>query len=310
MPTYHLRIALWQLPTMVTNAPDGAPNTVADLSHDERCRRLEERLAAADRIFKGMPAPAGARTLDLFAAPEYLFALSAALHFVDVQTKDRILEKLKGMTRRFPNILLFPGTVAWKKPMKEAGWFGKDRSKDAYRRLALMTQKHPTGRGNYDQHKERLDGADKRTTYFAQNTAYVMKNGKVLLKYHKMADGGEVFREDRQDGMVIWVPGERKGTFQVEGLDVGLEICAERGAEILQKWDVSDLDIHVLISASHPSGTVPARTREGGYLLHADANHPPAAFRKTSGKSQLVTPQHSFPALGGTVSYYALNLTK
>jgi predicted amidohydrolase len=221
-----------------------------------------------------------------------------------------VVEKIKAMTKRFPNILLFPGTIAWKKRMKESGVFGKDRSKAAYRRLDYMTGKHTTGAGNYNQHRERLDQADKKETFFAQNTAYVMKNGRIVLKYHKMADGGEVFKGDRADGMVVWVPGERKGTFNLDGLDVGLEICAERGAGILGKLGVGNLDVHVLISASHPANPSSALTKDGGYLLHADAHLPPAAYRKSGGASTPVPARHSFPSLGGTVSYYGLSLSR
>jgi hypothetical protein len=310
MAEYFLRIALWQVGTMVSNSGNAPANAVSGLNHDERCRILEERLSAASSILSGYEAPAGAKVVSVFAAPEYLFAASDTTHFVDVATKDRVIEKLKQMTRRFPNILLFPGTIAWKKRMKEDGRFGKDRSKAAYRRLDIMTQKHPTGSGNYQQHRDRLDQAEMRTTWFAQNTAYVMKDGKIVLKYHKMADGGEVFREDREDGMVVWVPGERKGKVQVEGLDFGLEICAERGAGMLEKWEISNLDVHVLISASHPANPGNTGTRNGGYLLHADAHHPPAAYRKNGGASTVVRARHSFPSLGGTVNYYGLPLTK
>jgi hypothetical protein len=314
MAEYFLRAALWQLPTMVSNAPDGARNVVAELTHDERCRLLEERLKAASRIFASIEPPSGATVIDVFAAPEYLFAASAITHFVDVSTKDRILAKLKQMTERYPQVLLFPGTIAWKKPMKESGTFGKNRSKTAYRRLENMTATHASGKGNYDQHKDRLDKAraDRtlKGTFFAQNTAYVMRGGRLVLKYHKLADGGEVFKEDREDGMVIWVPGERKAAFTIDGLDVGLEICAERGAGILRKMGVGELDVHVMISASHPANESTTLARNGGYLLHADAHHPPAAYRRGAGGVTVVKERFSFEAKGGRVSYYGLPLTK
>ena len=206
MADYFLRVALWQLGTMVSDSGGAPANAVAGLSHDERCRQLEERLDAATRIFDGYGAPAGSKTFDIFAAPEYLFAATATTHFVDVATKDRVVEKIKAMTRRYPNILLFPGTIAWKKRMKETGLFGKDRSKTAYRRLDYMTNTHTTGAGNYKQHRDRLEAADTRTTWFAQNTAFVLKNGKIVLKYHKVADGGEVFRGTARTG---WWSGYR-----------------------------------------------------------------------------------------------------
>lgn len=39
--------------------------------------------------------------------------------------------------------------------------------------------------------------------------------------------------------MVIGVPGERSVTFTVDGLDVGLENCAERGAGIIRKMEAA-----------------------------------------------------------------------
>jgi predicted amidohydrolase len=219
----------------------------------------------------------------------------------------------KAMTQRYPNILLFPGTIAWKKPMKETRrFFDKDRSKRAHRRLDFMTNKYNSGKGNYDQHKSRLTEAlaDDREVYYAQNTAYVMKKGKVVLKYHKMADGGEVFREDRQDAMVVWVPGNRKGTFSLDGLKFGLEICAERSARMLEQWNAGDVDVHVMIAASNNASPNTANITQGGYLLHADANHPPAAYQRAGGNSVPVAAARSFPSLGGTVSCYGLDFSK
>jgi hypothetical protein len=73
---------------------------------------------------------------------------------------------------------------------------------------------------------------------------------------------------------------------------------------------VGNLDIHVLISASHPANPASAMTRDGGYLLHADAHLAPSAYRKNGGASAAVPARHSFPSLGGTVSYYTLPLTR
>ena len=109
--------------------------------------------------------------------------------------------------------------------------------------------------------------------------------------------------------MVIWVPGERKAAFAVDGLDVGLEICAERGAGILRKMGVAELDVHVMISASHPANES-TTSRDGGSLLHADSHHRPAAYKRGRGGVTAVPARYSFDAQGGHVSYYGLPLTK
>lgn len=273
MATYQLNIALWQIPTMVVSdrGSDAATtrerqmgNVVGDMTIDHRMTLLEKRVQKAATYFATQPAPDGARVVTVFAAPEYLFADASDSHFISQGDKDRLLGKLKDMSKRHPNIVFFPGTVAWKKPARRSGFWAKtflpSREKQAKKRIESFSNYHTGSKKRFNTMK----GGD-ANYWLAENTCYVMHDGKTLLKYHKRNDGGETNRT--MDGAdVFWIPGPRDPFFTHNGLDFGLQICAEMGSELAQT-----VDLQVAISASHPLREGKLKLRPGGYACHADA---------------------------------------
>jgi len=285
MAKYRINIALWQVPTMVVNsgntAKDGHQrallNTIASQSLDERMALLRKRLGRADAFFRNAPVPARHTSVTVFAAPEYLFARNASEHFISATDKDQLLTELVTLSGDFPHVVLFPGTIAWKKPA--AGPSSQDPVLSARGQKALV-QRAKGGRNVYSGNDVRAfkQAQDSEDPYHvARNTCYVMHDGAPVLKYHKRDNGGETNRStDGED--VFFVHGARDGIFQAAGLTFGLKICAEVRTALTQL-----VDVQVVISASSPVTAGDMQLQPGGYCCHADAIRPPTVWHKTKG---------------------------
>lgn len=286
MAKYRINMALWQVPTMVVNSGNAAKdghqrallNTMADQSLEERMALLRKRVGKADAFFRNAPAPAKHTSVTVFAAPEYLFARNASEHFITEEHKDQLVKELIKLSADFPHVVLFPGTIAWKK----AAVSPEDTR---YPLLSARGQKARLQRakGGTAVYSARDAKAFQRAQdsddlyYLARNTCYVMHRGEIVLKYHKRDNGGETNREtDGED--VFFVHGARDGVFQAAGLSFGLKICAEVRTALTEL-----VDVQVVISASSPLTPGDMQLRPGGYCCHADAIRPPTVWHRTKG---------------------------
>jgi len=282
MAKYRINVALWQVPTMVVNnhsKPQLAEyeraltNTVATRSLDERMALLRKRVGKADAFFRAHPRPPDRRHVTLFAAPEYLFARSASEHFVSEKDKDHLLKELVALSEDFPDVLLFPGTIAWKKPAI------KDLSEPPSlidRGEKARLQRARSGEGAYLRSEIKAFNEAQKSGeqyYLARNTCYVMHRGKLLVKYHKRDSGGET--DPVSDGKdVFFVHGALDSVFELDGLSFGLKICAEVRTDLSRP-----VDVQVVISAAHPVTDTSMQLLPGAYCCHADAIRPPTVWR-------------------------------
>ena len=112
------------------------------------------------------------------------------------------------------------------------------------------------------------------------NTSYVFYNGEITFQYDKMNDGGELSIAKRHGLTPKY--GSKLGTFEWEGLKLGIEICADGGK--LSGRGIHDRDLLFLISCGNSilSGSMGA-VRKGGYGVVADGF---AGVYKTSHQTQ------------------------
>ena len=304
MPT-ELRVALWRVPTIVAGNDIEATvlNMISLYTHEQRLDLLRDGVDQALTHFGA--APVGTTVINVFVVPEYFFAFSHRLHFVDEHTKDLTVSGLKEISKR-GNTLLFPGTIPWMKTMKKGNaftsLFQSSRYNRAIDRITKTRELFEPGKNDKSDKPVSVQTIDKArrgkgtgTLYYAQNTAWVMRGGEVLLKYHKRMNGSEINQADldrmKDNGdSVVWVPGARSGTFTLDNVAFGLEICAEHDGGALQQTMTGGLaDVHVVISATmavQPDKR--GHVRDGGYLLHCDAVNPPSAFQKQGGAFVLI----------------------
>lgn len=301
-----LRVSLWRVPTIVSGSDiEGVVrNMISHYTHEQRLDLLRDGVDRAIAHF-GAP-PAGTTVVNVFVVPEYFFAYTHRLHFVDEHTKDLTVRGLTEISRH-GNTVLFPGTVPWIKPMKKGNaftsMFQSSRYNRAIDRILKTRELFESGKATKDDEpvsvqKVRSAKAGKTTgdVYYAQNTAWVMRGGEVLLKYHKRMNGSEISQADidylKTNGdTVVWVPGIRTGSFTVDGLVFGLEICAEHDGRALQTMMGGALaDVQVVISATMRVQTDKSHVRDGGYLLHCDAVEAPSVHRKQGAAFALIAP--------------------
>jgi len=275
-------VAIWHLNTRVDTA-GGVPVT-------NKLRDLRAKLVAADQAFSRLGAQPG--DIQLFAAPEYYFAKSGdKILGYSAAEKDQIKQGLLQLSATYPDVVLIPGTVAWKEELNRA-----DRATTAAQVTtaiaSLPGNMPPTYGAELQSAHDRIKlgknrfGLQKATKmrWFGYNTAYVYSAGVSVGELNKSVPFFEFSGEDPGDKIVM-IPGFTSGAMTMPVLDgatpgqrltVGVEICADHGPGRLANCSGGRVDIHVLVSATqiaqHPAA------REGGLFVHADSNKPPAVY--------------------------------
>uniref|UniRef100_A0A372IUG7 CN hydrolase domain-containing protein n=1 Tax=Paracidobacterium acidisoli TaxID=2303751 RepID=A0A372IUG7_9BACT len=197
--------------------------------------------------------------LFIFVAPEYYFKRTLTQRCLTKDERDRTRDAMSILAQSLPNLLLIPGTVAWRKPLdKKAHAKASERLE---RRLALdgaytgaRTLPKPSSGGMFGKSKVKADAA--------YNTAYLYM-GTRIMKYHKMEDAGELAEEDEG---AIFVPGDGNNVFTVASLRVGIEICADHQAHHLRE----KVDIHIVSSASVARRDEHVMAKDGGLYIRAN----------------------------------------
>jgi len=278
MPTT-VQVGIWNVGCSVGTGPpmQTLMNFTGALAHNDRFRLLQDVVASA--LFLMPPPPMTAPAIRLFLAPEYLFAKSAEKHAASYDAKTQILTSLVSLSAQYPALILFPGTVAY---CKELVTTTKNR-------LAKYAHAMPT------------NPSMPRPVRVAHNTAYVFHNGQQVFKYRKATDASELDEEERAGGRMVYVAGTGPSVFNLMGQTIGIEICADHESGCLSRGRASDLDIHVILSASATFKPTFACVREGGIVCHADSSNPPNVYQKVHGT---MVPQ---PTLGTVSPDPALN---
>lgn len=216
----------------------------------------------------------------VFMAPEYFFSNDRAQQdrFFGHNVKRAIISEIHALAKRYPKLLIIPGTLLWTKSTVtlDAGdnfaLKGPTVSK-AYGRLIQSDPLNWDGRkfdkgwaySRADWSKSMLKSPEadaKRAqgafnhdvmlttpgyvTEIAQNVAYVCLGDKVL-KYHKIGNFKEVFGEERN---LVFIPGAIKGEFQVGAVKYGLEVCMDHGLGVLGA--TSDAHVRLIVSSFTP----------------------------------------------------------
>jgi predicted amidohydrolase len=204
-------------------------------------------------------------------------------------------QTLATLSTRFQDVLLIPGSVAWRKQI--AGQYARQK----YQRRLLNTSDINMALAQDDRFgthstvfptsfegdprravltiQDKIDLlGDGTAVYVAKNTAHCYFNGACIFKYNKIGDFHEV-----QHGIdTVHIPSGRAGRFTIPAipwLDFGIAICYDQSlsAQIdgpqgepfkyaLQRTETA-VDIHMLLSAHINPFVQNAHLKQGGYLL-------------------------------------------
>jgi hypothetical protein len=116
------------------------------------------------------------------------------------------------------------------------------------------------------------------------NTALAVSDGKTVAAYAKQHAGGDdwfAYAFGKR-----WVPGKSKGVFRWNGLDVGLEICADHHAGTLRAFAGDKLDLQIIVSNGTRIFPEHAAVKPGGYVMICDgrADTEQAVKRRVGGQ--------------------------
>jgi len=210
----------------------------------------------------------------VFVAPEYLFAQSGTQHLLDGATHlQAILASIQSISAKYPHVLLFPGTIAYRKSI--AGQSVRARV-NVYEDM-IFWQKQ-TARPEQETNKDKILKIAMRGDDFeiAQNKAYAYLAGKKLLEYTKRGDFHEVTRSD-DNGRVTYVPGSQSGTLRAFDKSFGVEVCLDHNLGYATRSGGDNFDVHIITSAA--VDPVPANEKtvgsvngKVGFVVHASSN--------------------------------------
>ncbi|OEZ63805.1 hypothetical protein [Duganella sp. HH105] len=309
---------------------------IQDIPLATRMNELREAVGRADeavmRIVRETGASLGDTPLGVFVAPEYMFAHQIGRG--DHNTGDRrhiseadksvLLGELTALSTAYPRLLLIPGTIAWRKTFDRVG-AKQTSTKTGLPKAVSRQDKAVAALQTYANHMqfamdERLAGrrrslggtahnapttAEKvaevtaaAAIYMARNTAYVLLNGAVVLKYNKRGDYHEVVQADHA---TIHIPGSQMGRFEVQPVQsvlqpgvpqprpitFGLEVCLDHACGTARR-DLAahaggEVDIHIVSSALVSIGNERLVCKPGGYLIHACSHRPWSKVMRKNG---------------------------
>lgn len=230
---------------------------------------------------------------------------------IEEDEKERHLTRFKQMSETCKGLVIIPGTIAWRKPLLRSGpkllhskgrlagqaktvsrqekavqavKYYAERQKMQLARPLSGPLHTPLGPRPALTTQQKLDALEQAgpllnlsdVQFLARNTAYVLYNGDVKLKYNKQGDFHEVL-----DGMkTIHIPGKLDGRFNIYNddhsrrIDFGIEICLDHVFQTTGKEipHLGEVDIHVISSAQVSEREEFVAVRDGGYLVHACSN--------------------------------------
>lgn len=170
----------------------------------------------------------------MFLAPEHLFRRSSTRMANLAADAAAIVHAVEQFSAGYPDLMVVPGTIVWLEEKKLAGYFGR---------------KH-----------------------LARNSAYVFCNGQLVFRYDKHHDAGELLAAETQNAKFL--PGQLMGSFDLWGLDFGIEICMDHAQERLVKQaklqGTARFDIHMIISSTIHNIGNNLHVKDGGLVIHAD----------------------------------------
>jgi hypothetical protein len=118
-----IHVALWSVDTKIQKNGNES-NVLRGLSMTDRVNLLGRVVEKAyEKVARGfiqsLPEKIGdapPRWALMFVAPEYLFARSDREHLITEAEKRDVVLRLQALSREWPEMIMVPGTIAWKKP--------------------------------------------------------------------------------------------------------------------------------------------------------------------------------------------------
>jgi len=320
------RISPMLIPRNAPSSPEVIRQTVIGMVLEEtsmQSKSIPERIAIVENSLNGfmdivdeaLPFKENEHRLrGIFLAPEYMFAnvkeaitktspstnkvkvvpqqhKPQDIRHLDESAMPGLLDKFQNLSARCRNILIIPGTVAWRRRRSDCQPSGVDQyhqavtgsvtyfpkpsraelPSDVNSRSLAFREFYGLVPQTYSEKISSFDTAD----FFAHNTAFVYYNGINVAKYHKIGDYHEVL--GRKD--TIHIPSVQPCRFDCGGMKFGLSICLDddlhatpHGTHVQIQRTSDPVDFHIKLSATAPARIECTNLLPGGFLLSCDAD--------------------------------------
>ncbi len=283
-------------------------------SINERVRRLDTMLHLTEQAMKSVSADLNVNLpyKGIFLAPEYYFTRKHPHNVRAAMRDDRRLtleQQLQGLSQKYPQILIVPGTVfyhkRWKRPKvdtlkfdprtglrtlpktsdrdRRERWIGQLDSyvgqvppkRDANDRDFVSWQHTGYSAGgknvpSLNRMKAEFEDED-GDVYAAKNATYFFLDGKRLAKFDKQTDYGEAMGAPPDD--LSFVPAVFKQCPDLNGYRFGAEICFDHANGMLARRRITPLHFHIVVSDWAVTSTGNMAMTNGGYYAHASTNY-------------------------------------
>lgn len=331
-------VGLWSVDTLQSSF------TLADVN--QRIEWLAKALKALNDRVSREKFPKAQTVRGIFLAPEYFLAHKKkksgdatqwdAERTISAVQRDSCVQRICKLSKNYPNILIIPGSIAWKKTFERDARDKKTTDRrlrgighiehyinldnnyhiggTTARKLDIdgtityrpsMAAKKEIVRGNSftENVKGKIFHTEKMIKYYMRNTAYVFHNGNIIYKYHKLGD----FFESINTSDTVFIPSQRSPIVSIQvtasqKMTFGFEICLDHNLGTLnaisKDTGAAPLDFHTICSASVENEINNMCMRDGGYMLHASSEQQSTAIyeRVGSDKRPVLTIENSYPS--------------
>jgi predicted amidohydrolase len=314
MPNHYLTVGLYHVDTKAEqHSSTGSRLKYIRMALD---KFMSETLKNPPPANSSVALPPGGTPKYMFVAPEYTFAnpirekkdqkfdhFYGVERYVEEKEKDEIYNELRAISKNYPEVLLLPGSIAWRKPLtraKDAKYVDKGKTYSAHKPGTVKTSSRADkafnalldhanyaaklAGGDVDRDGGALDGHQTPTYidkavevldpsgYMAQNTLYGFLGGACVLKYAKQGD----FHEVTSGAKTTFIPGVYKGPFTIGALTLGIEICLDHVWGFVRPKinGTAEPLIHLVISAyAKKQDHRKSQMKQGGYFVHCSSKY-------------------------------------
>jgi predicted amidohydrolase len=272
-------ISLWTYPT---------------LDKASMLKTIDERLAALEKAVEACAKTVTTLGADIelanefhaiFAAPEYYFTAPAATRTALTATqKDLLYIKLAALSKKYPKILMLPGSIFFKEEIDTEVARTKMKS---HLLMSEITAKSTLAKPDYEDVLSGWTtssgvrvpalkdiatelGRDAPTGERVRNVAYVLLGGERQAMYDKHVDFTESIGASPDN--LFFIPGTQDQCPVIGNFKFGVEICFDHASAVLSRRNVSKLDFHIVLSAWTSNSETNMAMAKGGFFLHASSN--------------------------------------
>lgn len=235
---------------------------------------VSDRLAFFDQMCakanKGIPTSKpekGEKQMNVMVAPEWLFAKSGDKAYTATEMQ-KITEGLQGISKKYPDMLIFGGSVSWEIPDKT--------NKDQF----MMYNSSPVvqnGKVVHMYHKRNEGG----------ETSVSPQNKGVITKKWAMDDRPYAMDESQKKAAIKSKvehtnPDLLSNTsfFTHNGVNFSMELCADQAGKVAKTEygakfpDGRGTDMHILMSAGSALVPIAVPVKDGGIVVAVDGSGP------------------------------------